>query len=414
MSADAVSSTRNQADLWLSVTAAALVGAGLVMVLSASQAVSYEAYQSSFYVFLKQGVFAVVGTAALIVLSRVDYHRLRRLALPSLVAAMALMVAVFVPHIGVPIERGHGAQRWINLGPLGTLQPSEVLKLALVVYLSHWAAKRGDRIRSFTDGFLPLAIMLAAALGVLALQKDLGTALVVTTLCLAVYFSGGAPKRHLLLLSLILVAVFAAMVYFERYRLDRLAVYLDPFLDIQGRGMQSAQALIGLGSGGLTGVGLGHSVQKYLWLPQADTDFIFAIVGEETGLIGSTLLLGGFVMFAIRGYRAAMRAPDRMGVMLACGITTWITFQALINIGVVTNTLPITGVPLPFISVGGSALAVSMAAVGVLLNVSGQGVRQSYISDRRQGKAADAAVDSGRRHRRAPVAGTRRGPGVSR
>jgi cell division protein FtsW len=407
---DSITSKRSQVDLWLSVTAAALVGAGLIMVLSASQAISYRYYGNSFTMFLRQGVFAVLGTTALVLLSRIDYHYLRRFAFPGMVVAMGLMVAVMIPHVGVSPDQTYGAQRWIRLGPLGTLQPSEVLKLALVLYLSHWIAKRGDRINSFTDGFLPFVVMIGAALGLLALQKDLGTALVVTGLSLAIYFSGGGPKRYLLLLGVLLIAVFAAMVFFERYRFDRIAVYLNPFLDPQGRGFQSAQALIGLGSGGLTGVGLGHSVPKYQWLPQADTDFIFAIVGEETGLIGSTLLLGGFVMLAIRGYRAAMRAPDRMGVMLAAGITTWITFQALINIGVVSNTIPITGVPLPFISAGGSALAVSMAAVGVLLNVSGQGVRQSYISDRR----TDAAVDSGRRHRRTPVAGTRSRAGVSR
>ena len=405
--AGGVALPRARVDLWLTVAAVALVGVGLMFVLSASQAISWYEYRSAFYMFFKQTVFAVLGLAAMVVLARVDYHRLRQLAFPGLVVAVLLMVAVLVPHIGVS---SYGAQRWINLGPLGTLQPSEVLKLALALYLAHWIARRGDRIRRFGDGFLPFVVILGGALGLLALQKDLGTALVVTAICLSIYFTGGGAKRYLLLLALALGLAFAAMVVFEPYRLARLAAYTNPFLDPLNTSLQPYQALIGLGSGGITGVGLGHSVQKFNWLPQADTDFIFAIVGEETGLIGTTLLLSGFVLFAVRGYRAAMRAPDRMGVMLASGITTWITFQALVNMGVVANLLPITGVPLPFISAGGSALALAMAAVGVLLNISSQGKKQSYISDRR----TDAAVDSGRRHRRAPVAGTRSRAGVSR
>ncbi|MGH7867962.1 MAG: FtsW/RodA/SpoVE family cell cycle protein, partial [Candidatus Dormibacteraceae bacterium] len=202
---------------------------------------------------------------------------------------------------------------------------------------------------------------------------------VMASIFVVIYLTGGGGKRWLVLLALLLLLGFILMVVFEQYRLTRLEVFFNPFIDPQGKSLQAYQALVGIGSGGIDGVGLGHSVQKYQWLPQAHTDFIFAIVGEETGLIGSTLLLGGFVILAVRGYRAAMRAPDRMGIMLAAGITTWITLQALINIGVVTNTLPVTGVPLPFISYGGSALAVTMAAAGVLLNVSRQGVDQSYL-----------------------------------
>jgi cell division protein FtsW len=406
MSPEAVAS-RARVDIWLTVSAVALIGVGLIFVLSASQAISYLAYHSSFYMFLKQGVFAVLGLAAMVVLSRLDYHRLRRLAFPGLVVAMVLMALALVPHIGI---RANGAQRWINLGPFGTLQPSEVLKLALAVYLAHWIARRGDRIRRFGDGFLPFAVILGAALGVLVLQKDLGTALVVTAICISIYFTGGGAKRWLAMLAVLVVGAFVAMIVFEPWRLGRLDAYVNPFADPLNATLQPYQGLLGLGSGGITGVGLGHSVQKYNWLPQADTDFIFAIVGEETGLIGTTLLLSLFVLFAVRGYRAAMRAPDRMGVMLAAGITTWITFQALVNMGVVANVLPVTGVPLPFISAGGSALALSMAAVGVLLNISSQGKKQSYISDRR----TDATVDSGRRHRRTPVAGTRSRAGVSR
>jgi cell division protein FtsW len=396
-----------QLDLGLAVTTAALVITGLVMVLSASQVISLDQGHSAYYLFARQAVFAVLGLVALVLLSRVDYHRLRRMAPLAAAVALALMVLALAPRIGLS---SNGAQRWINLGPLGTLEPSEVAKLAFALYLAHWIAKRGDRVRSFADSFIPILVILIVVLGLMTLQKDLGTALVLTSIFVAVYFTGGGPKSHVTLLSLLLVAAFVGLIVIESYRLDRLQAFVNPFKDPQGKTLQPYQALVGLGSGGLTGVGLGHSVQKYDWLPQAHTDFIFAIVGEETGLIGATLLMAGFVIFAVRGYRAAMRAPDRLGVMIATGITTWITFQALVNMGVVTNTLPTTGVPLPFISYGGSALAVSMAAVGVLLNVSSQGVNQPLFSDRR----IDATVDSGRRHRRTPIAGTRSRAGIPR
>jgi cell division protein FtsW len=254
--------------------------------------------------------------------------------------------------------------------------------------------------------------MLAVAVALLMLQKDLGTTLVMTSIFCAIYFTGGGPKRYMVLLAVILVLAFVGMISIERYRVDRVAVFLNPFQDPGGKTYQAYQALLGLGSGGLAGVGLMHSVLKYQWLPQADTDFIFAIVGEETGLIGATLLLLGFVLFAVRGYRAAMRAPDRFGLTLGAAITTWISLQALVNMAVVTNTLPVTGVPLPFISRGGTALAVTMAAAGVLLNISSQGVRQSYFGNRR--RDLHATADSGRRDRRSPVAGTRGRAGATR
>jgi cell division protein FtsW len=393
-------------DLWLAAISAALVVAGLIMVLSSSQAISYLTYDSSLYVFFHQAFFAAVGLVALLVLARTDYHRLRKWAAPGAALSLLLMVIVLVPHVGV---NSYGAERWIGLGSIGTIQPSEIVKLGTSIYLAHWIAKRGNRIKTFSGGFLPMLIMLGVLLGLLMLQKDLGTALVVTSIFGAAYLTGGAPKRYLVVLVVLLIVSFVGFVLLESYRVDRLTTYLNPFADPQNKTLQAYQALLGLGSGGITGVGLGHSVQKYDWLPQADTDFIFAIVGEETGLIGATLLLGGFVFFAVRGYRTAMRAPDRMGVILASAITTWITFQALVNMGVVTDTLPITGVPLPFISYGGSALVMCMAAVGVLLNISSQGVQRASTYHRR----SDAAADSGRGHRRSPVAGTRRGAGVS-
>jgi cell division protein FtsW len=395
-------------DRWLLALTFALLGGGLVMVLSASSVEGLLAYGSAYYYFGRQVAFAIAGLAALVVLQRVDYRELRRWAAPAAIASVVLMLLVLVPHIGVDPGQTHGASRWIGLGPLGTFQPAELAKLTLVVYLAHWVDRRHGRLRSFGEGLAPFAIMLAGVLAIMMLQRDLGTAVVFGAVFLSIYFAGGGRKAHVALLMAGLLAGFVLFVELESYRQHRLTVFLDPFRDQLGDGYQIVQALIGLGSGGPFGVGLGHSVLKYGWLPEAHTDFIFAVIGEETGLVGTTLVLAGFVALSVRGYRAAMRAPDRFGVMLATGITTWIGFQAFVNMATVTSTLPATGVPLPFISYGGSALAITLAAMGVLLNVAAQG--QDETSARR----TDATADLGRRNWRTPVAGARRRPGVPR
>ncbi len=392
-------------DRWLLVLAAALLCAGLTMVLSASSVWALAQQGSAYYYFVRQLVFTLVGLAALAILIRVDYRRLRRWAPAAAVVIAVLMLLVLVPHVS---PDGRGARRWISLGPLGTVQPSEAAKLVLAVYVAHWVDRRQGRLRSFSDGFLPFAIMTAAVLAVLMLQRDLGTAVVTSAILVSIYFAGGGRKRHLALLLGALLAAFLLLVMLEGYRQERLETFMNPFRDPLGASYQPEQALIGLGSGGLFGVGLGHSVVKYLWLPEAHTDYIYAIIGEETGLVGATLILAAFVLLTVRGYRAAMRAPDRFGVMLATGITTWIGFQALVNMGTVTSTLPATGVPLPLISYGGTALAVTLAAMGVLLNVAAQAEEEPAP------RRTDATADRGRRNWRTPLAGSGRRPGVSR
>jgi cell division protein FtsW len=395
-------------DRWLLVLTLALLAAGLVMVLSASSVEGLLVYDSSYYYFSRQVVFAAAGLAAMLVLARIDYGELRRWAPAAAVGSVVLMLLVLVPHIGVDPSRTHGASRWLDLGPLGTFQPAELGKLALAVYVAHWVDRRQGRLRSFSDGLLPFAIMVAGVLGIMMLQRDLGTAVVLGAMLVAIYFAGGGRKSHVALLLLGLAAGFALFVLLETYRQHRLTAFLNPFADPLGASYQPVQALIGLGSGGPFGVGLGHSVLKYGWLPEAHTDFIFAVIGEETGLVGTTLILVGFVALTVRGYRAAMRAPDRFGVMLAAGITTWIGLQAFVNMATVTSTLPATGVPLPFVSYGGSALAITLAAMGVLLNVSAQ------AQDQPTARRTDATADLGRRNWRPPVAGPRRRPGVPR
>jgi cell division protein FtsW len=395
---------RKQPDRLMLFTTVLLCGAGLVMVTSASVAFAYTQHQSAFYYAERQAVWMLIGFVALFVLSRIDYQRLRPLAPAGAVAAALLMILVLVPHLGVTVN---GARRWFDAGPLGTFQPSELGKLAFAVFIAHWIDRHAAQIGDFQKTFVPFAAMLAGVLVLLMLERDLGTSVVMVGIFVSAYWAGGGRIRHMVLLVAALGLGFVALTLFESYRVARLTAFLNPFADPLGSGFQATQSIYGLASGGWFGVGIGHSIEKYGWLPEAHTDFIFAIVGEETGLVGTTLVMLGFLFFALRGYRAALRAPDRFGVGLAAAITTWISFEALLNMATVTNTLPITGVPLPFFSYGGTAVATTLAAVGVLLSIARSGTGSSL-------GRTDEAIDRWRRDRRAPLSGARRRPSVSR
>jgi cell division protein FtsW len=242
------------------------------------------------------------------------------------------------------------------------------------------------------------------------LERDLGTAIVTVAIFASAYWAAGGRLRHLVLLAGALGLGFVAVTLLEPYRMGRLTSFKNPWADPLGAGFQATQSLYGLASGGFFGVGIGHSIEKYGWLPEAHTDFIFAILGEETGLLGTTLVMLGFIVFGVRGYRATLRAPDRFGMALAASITTWVTFEALLNMATVTNTLPITGVPLPFFSYGGTALATTLAAVGILLSIARHGSGSALRNNRR----SDETFDRWRRDRRASVSGARGRAGVSR
>jgi cell division protein FtsW len=245
----------------------------------------------------------------------------------------------------------------------------------------------------------------------LVLQRDLGTSIVTVGIFLAAYWAGGGRLRHVILLLGFLGLGFVAVTLMEPYRFSRLTAFKNPWADPLGAGFQATQSLYGLASGGYFGVGIGHSIEKYGWLPEAHTDFIFAIVGEETGIIGTTLVMLGFLVFGVRGYRASLRAPDTFGVSLAASITTWVTFEALLNMATVTNTLPITGVPLPFFSYGGTAVATTLAAVGVLLSIARHGTGPTLGNNSMR---KNETTDRWRRDRRAPVSGARGRASVSR
>ena len=361
-------------DGWLLTVVIGLVAFGLVMVYSASEALGYLWFQNPSYFFEHQLIGVALGAAGMVFMARFDYHRLRPLARPGMAAMVVLLIAVLVPHLGTQV---YGAQRWFQIGPL-SVQPSAVSIAVVILFFSRWLDERGARVRTLS-GVRDYLVVLVLVLGLILAERDLGSALVITGVALVLFALGGALKRHLLLLLLGLGGAGFALVEFVAYRADRVAHFLNPCADALGSGFQNCQALYALGSGGLTGVGLGNSVLKYDWLPEAHTDFIFAIIGEELGLIGTVAVIGAFLFLAWRGIRASLRAPDRFGALLAGGITAWICIEAFINVSAVTGVIPTTGIPLPFISYGGTALATSMVGMGMLCNISTQGRSRATV-----------------------------------
>ncbi|MCX2727293.1 putative lipid II flippase FtsW [Thermomicrobium sp. 4228-Ro] len=358
--------TLHEPDLALLLTLLALAAFGLVMVFSASVG-SDTSYAIRHAIWLTLGAVAAVVTTAL------DYRVWRRLAVPALLAAVALLLVVLVPGIG---DTRLGAQRWIDLGPL-SFQPSEVAKLALVLYLASWLASKGDGIRRFGHGVVPFVVLLGALVGLTILQPDLGTSMILVFVGFAMFFAAGAAVSHFALLGASGMAAALVLALGASYRRERLLVFLssdqelfDPNGLFRTLGWQIAQARLAFGGGGWFGVGLGAGRQKFQWLPHAHNDAIFAVIGEELGVIGCSVVLLLFLLFAWRGLSVARRAPDRFGALLAVGITSWIVGQALVNVGGITSTLPFTGIPLPFVSYGGSALVSSLLATGILLSVS--------------------------------------------
>ncbi|GAC1364699.1 MAG: hypothetical protein NVSMB32_07480 [Actinomycetota bacterium] len=353
----------------LAATTAALVGLGLVMVLSASSVEAFRTYGSSFLFFKKQLIGAVMGLVALLVLARVDYRKLRPLVRPLFWVTLALLVAAVVPGLGVS---GGGSSRWLTFGPL-TIQPSELAKLSLILATAHLLERKGGRVGDLRELAVPVLPMAGLACLLMLMQPDLGTAIITMASVLVVMYLAGARLRHLAAVLAAGVVAAAGVVMTQGYQRARFASYLDPWSDPLKGGYQIIQGQIALGTGRWFGVGLGASRQKWSYVPNAHTDFIFAIIGEELGLIGTLLVLAAFVYFVYLGIRIAREAPDSFGFLVAGGLTAWIGIQAVINVGAVTGMLPITGVPLPMISFGGTSLVLTMGAIGILLSIARRG-----------------------------------------
>jgi cell division protein FtsW len=385
-------------DYVLLLTIAGLLLFGLVMVYSASVVAAYTAYRNQFYFLGKQLLSAGIGLAALLVLMRIDYHYLRAVSVPGLVLAVVLLAAVLLPGIGSEV---YGAQRWIVVGSF-QLQPSELAKLALVVYVAHWLTTKREQVSDFAYGLVPFGVLMMVIVALLMKQPDMGTTTVVVTTAVAIFFAAGASLLHLSLLGAIGAFGFAVMVRLAPYRVERVLAFIDPWANPLKTGYHVVQSLLAFGAGGVTGVGLGVGRQKFMYLPFPHTDSIFAVVGEELGLLGTVSVVLAFVFFAYRGLRVAWYAPDQFGRLLAVGVTCGIAFQAMVNMAVLTSSVPFTGITLPFISYGGSSLIVTLAACGMLLNVSRQ-----TVSHRSDGAASSSRW---RWYRRAHLPGARRHP----
>jgi cell division protein FtsW len=353
-------------DVWLFGIAIVLLAAGVVMVYSASAIVAADRFQDPYFFLKKQVFWALLGAACLWTAIRLDYRRLEHLVLPLLIFAGLLLVLVLVSPFGQAIN---GTRRWIRLGPV-SFQPAELAKLALVLYLAAFLARKGEAIAEFRRGLLPpLAVAGTLAALVLA-QPDLGTCLTIVTLTFTLLFLAGGRLRHLGVILLAALPTLAVAIWVAPYRVRRIIAFLDPWSDPRGSGFQIIQSWLALGNGGVFGQGIGASRQKLFYLPESHTDFIFAIVGEELGFVGATTIVALFAILIWRGLRIGLRAPDPFGSYLAIGITVLIATQTLVNLGVVTGLLPTKGLPLPFISFGGSALLVTLLSTGVLLNIS--------------------------------------------
>ncbi|MBQ7565666.1 MAG: putative lipid II flippase FtsW [Oscillospiraceae bacterium] len=359
---------RNLPDLPFLLLTILLTAIGVVMMYSASYPRAFvEENGNGMYFFIRQLIFAVVGVGAMIVVSYLNYQYWRRMSVWVLAGAVLLLVIVLF------MKPVNGARRWIPIFGV-TVQPSEIAKLGVVLTFSAMLAYKRERLRSFRTGLLPFILIVIVVVGLLALEPHLSAIIIIGLTAFILMYLGEVPGKWLLLLAgaaLVFVAVYLAL---RGYANDRITAWLDPYADPQNKGYQILQSLYAIGSGGLFGLGFGKSRQKYLYLPEEHNDYVFAIVCEELGFVGAALIVLLFALLVIRGYWIAMHAPDRFGKLVAAGQTTLLALQVLLNIGVVTNVLPATGNSLPFFSYGGTALMLQLAEMGIMLNISKNGV----------------------------------------
>ncbi|MFA4845802.1 MAG: putative lipid II flippase FtsW [Patescibacteria group bacterium] len=342
---------------------------GLVMLLSASAPSGYSQFSDSYYFVKHQIIFGLIpGIAFLLAFSRIPYTFWKRHAWKLLILSIVLLVLVFIPGLSAGIGT---ARSWISIGGIFSIQPSEIVKLTFLFYLAAWLGGRDKHsVRDMQAGFIPFVLVLGVIMTLILLQPDVGTMVVIVAMSLVVYFIAGAPMTHVLGLITAGIAGLAILITAAPYRIARFTTFLRPELDPQGIGYHINQALLAIGSGGFFGVGYGRSRQKFQYLPEVGSDSIFAVIGEEMGMLVSVLLIGMFLFFLWRALSIASRAPDNFSKYVVVGITAWIVIQAFVNIASMVALMPMTGIPLPFISYGGTSLAISMAAIGVMLNVS--------------------------------------------
>jgi cell division protein FtsW len=357
----------NKIDTRLLYTLFALLFFGLIMIASAGISYSHSRFGDPYYFFKHQLFFGVIpGLLILYVVQKIDYNFWKKIALPLFVASLIFLVLVFVPGFG---SRIYGASRWMRLGSF-SFQPSEMLKLSIILYLAAWLESRTEAVKDFYEGLMPFGAVVGLVSFLLIKQPDIGTLGIIIAISVSIFFVSGAKLYHMGIIAFSGLLALIGLIKMESYRMSRFLVFMHPELDPRGIGYQINQALLAIGSGGFFGVGLGHSLQKFNYLPEPVGDSIFAIIGEELGLVGCVALISLFVYLAILGLRIAKHAPDRFSKLTAVGIIIWIIFQAFVNIAAISGVMPLTGVPLPFVSYGGTSITFLLIGVGILLNIS--------------------------------------------
>lgn len=340
---------------------------GLIMISSAGVIVSRVRFGNEYYFFNHQLLYGVIpGLITLFIVQKIHYSFWKKIAVPMFIGALILLILVFIPGVGTQLQ---GASRWIDLGPI-SFQPTEAMKLAIIIYLAYWIEARGHKVKSFSEGLVPFLIVIGLVSFLIIKQPDFGTLGSIILISMTMFFVSGVPLKYIFGMGVSGVSLGYLLIKFEPYRMNRLMTFLDPSKDPQGIGYQINQALLAIGSGGIFGLGLGHSRQKFNYLPEPVGDSIFAVIAEELGMIGASVLIIIFLFLALRGFKIGQKAPDKFAKLVAVGITSWIIFQALINIMAIVGMIPLTGIPLPFISYGSTSLIFILIGVGILLNIS--------------------------------------------
>jgi len=358
--------SRGTPDFILLFITLVLVGFGLVMVFSASFTISYWKHDNQWYITQRQLIWAIIGIVVMFFSMNIPFSFYRKKFFTFLVISFVMLILVFIPGLGMNIN---GASSWLRLGPL-SIQPSEFAKLGLIVYLAALITKKGDKMKDFKYGLLPSLLITSVFFIIIALQPDYGTAMILLATSGIMIMVGGANFKHIMRLAVPAVSVLAVFILSESYRISRFTAYLDPWKDPYKSGYQLIQSLMALGNGGVTGTGFGKGIQKYFYLPYPQSDFIFSVMGEELGFIGITIFILGFLGLIWRILFIALSSKDSFGTLVGVGIASLLSIQAFINIGGVTGTIPITGVPLPFISAGGSSLIMVLMGIGIILSLS--------------------------------------------
>jgi cell division protein FtsW len=353
-------------DIPMLVITLVLVTIGTAMIYSSSSILAMEKFKDAQFFLKKQIFFVVIGMGAMLLMTKLDYHRLKKWAYPGIFLAMILLLLIFVPHLGV---RAGGARRWLNLG-FFSFQVTELVKVCMVLFLAHFLTRKANVLKSFSRGILIPLLVTLVIIVLIALEPDFGAAVMISMILMLMLFLAGCRVTHLAGLTALLIPAAVWMVMFKSYRIDRLKVFLNPWNDPGNKGFQIIQSLLSFGSGGAFGVGIGDGMQKLFYLPEPHTDFILSVIAEEGGFVGVMAVIFLYVVLIVRGFMIAFRAPDLFGTLLAAGLTMLLAMGAFINIAGVMGLIPLKGLTLPFLSYGGTSLVMSLVTVGILLNIS--------------------------------------------